>query len=53
MKQTVEVPDKIIIAKGKFKDELRIFKRGKKIGLYVSIDGCGNEFIVDKKDLLE
>jgi len=52
MKQTIEVPDKIIIAKGKFKDELRIFKRKDKIRLYVIIDGCSNEFIVDKRDLI-
>ena len=52
MKQTIEVPDKIIIAKGKFKDELRIFKSRNKIRLYAIIDGCSNEFIVDKKDLI-
>ena len=49
MKKTIEIPNFVVNAKQFPRDEMSVYIRKKTILFVVSIDGCGNEFEIDKE----
>jgi len=53
-KQFIELPDKQLFGKRPYiHDTVKIFVRKTKVEFVVYIDGAGNEFKIDKKELME